>query len=121
MNIGAVWQASLTAMGGIIGAALIYGLAYYYSGTHQFSAMIGRFFTVNGGKDIYGGITISKLATLPLGLTNNIAPVLKDFTGVKAFFSETWPGLSIDSSSAANVRDFDILGSDPLPDIEGPY
>jgi len=86
LNIGAIWRASLPALGGIIGVALIYGLAYYYSGIHQFGAMIGRLLTFDGGKDIYGGITTSKLATLPLGLTNSIAPVLKDFTGVKSFF-----------------------------------
>src|SRR5262249_16213418 len=86
LNTGVIWRASLPALGGIIGVALIYGLAYYHSGIHQFGAMVGRFFTVDGGKDIYGGIAISKLATLPLGLTNSVAPVLKDFTGVKAFF-----------------------------------
>jgi hypothetical protein len=85
LDIGAIWRASLPALGGIVGVALIYGIAYYYSGTHQIGAMLGRFFTLDGGKDIYGGITISKLATLPLGLTNSVAPVLKDFTGIKAF------------------------------------
>jgi hypothetical protein len=86
LNINGVWRASLITMGGIIGAALIYGLAYYYSGTHHPGAMIRRFFTIDGGKDIYGGMTISKLVMLPLGLTNNIAPVLWEFAGVKAFF-----------------------------------
>jgi hypothetical protein len=86
MNTGALWRASLTALGGMVGVTLIYGLAYYYSGIHHIGAMIGRFFTLDGGNDIYGGITISKFATLPLGLANSIAPVLKDFTGIKAFF-----------------------------------
>src|SRR5262245_14499589 len=95
LNIGGVRRLSLVTLGGIIGVAAIYGTAYYYTGTRHSGEMIKRFITIEGGNDIYGGITISKLVVTPFGLTNSIAPVLWDFTGAKVFLQQNGLGFRL--------------------------
>ena len=62
-------------VGCLVGFLLIYGGAYYYTGTRGFKAMVGRFIYVPA-QDVYGGFSTLKLAALPLGFTYSLLPCL---------------------------------------------
>lgn len=68
--------------GGLLGTALIYGLAYGLTGTGTAGAMVRRFFSMGGAAGTFGGLSLRKTVLLPLGLANNLIPVLPaDFSG----------------------------------------
>lgn len=70
--------------GGLLTTVLIYGLAYSRMGIESPAAMIRRFFgLVESGT--FGGLSLRKVALLPLGLASNLLPALPDgFSGFRS-------------------------------------
>jgi hypothetical protein len=70
--------------GSALGTALLYGWAYSHQGITGAGELIRRFFTVDGGRALYGGWSASKLVNTPVGLMGNVFPVLPDdYTGLR--------------------------------------
>jgi hypothetical protein len=76
------------------GAAVIYGAVYRFEGIRDIAGMIRRFTTVEAGA-VYGGLSLSKILNLPLGLAGNLFPILPpDFEGIRSLLrnhsSDLW-------------------------------
>jgi hypothetical protein len=74
---------ALFLAGCLVALILIYGTAYYLSGTRGLVPMALRFVHVPAD-DVYGGFALPKLVALPLGLTYALLPCLPlDCTGFR--------------------------------------
>ena len=58
--------------GSIAGVVGIYGWAYSRQGIIGFGALVQRFLTVDGGQEVYGGLSVSKVVNTPIGLVGNL-------------------------------------------------
>ena len=58
--------------GGTAGVVSIYGWAYTRQGISGFAALLQRFFTVDGGTEVYGGLSVSKAINTLIGLIGNL-------------------------------------------------
>ena len=69
--------------GCVLGGILIYVPAYAISGTTSLSAILYRFFHVEGGQ-VYGGLRLSSVLNLPIGFANSLVPTLPaDYQGIR--------------------------------------
>lgn len=73
--------ARATSIASLLGAAalataIVYGWAYAHEGITTPGAMLGRFFRLDGAPSVYGGLRITKLPSLALGLAYGLVPVL---------------------------------------------
>lgn len=70
------------AVSGIIGSALIFGLAFRYSGITDPIAMLRQLRVVEGER-AYAGQGLMHLLNVPVGMVRNIFPVLQPYTGLR--------------------------------------
>jgi hypothetical protein len=70
------------AASGIVSGALIFGLAYRYSGITDPVAMARRFLVIEGER-AYAGQGFTHLLNVPVGMIRNIFPVLENYTGLR--------------------------------------
>ena len=59
-----------------LATAIVYGWAYAREGVTTPGAMLSRFFTMDGAPGVYGGLRITKVPSLFLGLAYGLVPVL---------------------------------------------
>ena len=74
-------EARATSLASVLGAAAIttaavYGWAYAHEGITAPGAMVARFVRLDGAPQVYGGLRLTKLASLPLGLAYALVPTL---------------------------------------------
>jgi hypothetical protein len=62
-------------LGTLVGVIVIYGTAYYSVGISQPRKMLQDFMQMGGGRQVYGGFRMAKLANLPVGLVGNLVAV----------------------------------------------
>ncbi|HEX4965336.1 MAG TPA: hypothetical protein VF173_31290 [Thermoanaerobaculia bacterium] len=101
-----------TAVGGLSGILLVYGLAYQAMGISGLHPKIARFFVITGG-DVFGGVSLRSLALLPLGLADNVMKVLPaDFAGLRSLL-HSHGGLSALAAAVASliVAGLGVLGA----------
>ena len=70
------------AVSGIIGSALIFGLAFRYSGITDPIAMLRQLRVVEGER-AYTGQGLMHLLNVPVGMVRNIFPVFRVYTGLR--------------------------------------
>ncbi|HVN89064.1 MAG TPA: hypothetical protein VMT61_04555 [Candidatus Binataceae bacterium] len=71
--------------GCIVGVLAAYVPIYIWSGTTSSLAMARRFLAMDGGEQVYGGVSISKLVNLPVGFANSVVPsVPVDYQGIRS-------------------------------------
>jgi len=70
------------AVSGVIGSALIFGLAFRYSGIANPNAMVRQLRVVEGER-AYAGQGLMHLLNVPVGMVRNIFPVLRVYTGLR--------------------------------------
>ncbi len=58
--------------GSTVGVVGIYAWAYSRQGISGFGALLQRFLTVDGGTEVYGGLSVSKAVNTPIGLVGNL-------------------------------------------------
>jgi hypothetical protein len=64
------------AMGFAMGIPMIYGIAYYLAGTRTLVGMVTRFLQLDGSSQVYGGVSLVKLASVLPGLAVSLFPCL---------------------------------------------
>jgi len=74
---------SLLAGGGVAGAIAIYGASYAFLRARQ-TALAGHNPLQIAGAHTWLGVNPGKLLNVPIGLVQNIFPVLRNFTGIRA-------------------------------------
>ncbi|HMD31866.1 MAG TPA: hypothetical protein VKG84_08135 [Candidatus Acidoferrales bacterium] len=75
------------ALSGVASSALIYGWAYWRSGTQGLAAMIQRFFRHEDAR-AYLGVSVERAVSVPIGMVRNIFPVLVHFRSVHEALAE---------------------------------
>jgi len=71
--------------GCLFGGVTTYVPAYALSGTTAPLTMLRRFVDMGGGEQLYGGVGISKLLSLPFGFANSIVPSLPgDYQSIRS-------------------------------------
>ena len=73
---------AIFALVGVATTACIFGLAYWTMQIRSPLAMVKAFFT-HEEANVYFGITGGKVLNLPVGLTRNILPLAKDYSGIR--------------------------------------
>jgi hypothetical protein len=71
---------ALIGAGGVLSVISVYGLAYSSEGIPP-RRMLARFFALDGGPEIYGGLRATKFVNVPVGLIRNL------FDGVPANYA----------------------------------
>lgn len=82
-----VLRIGVFTLSGVAGSGLIYGWAYWRSGTQGPGAMMHRFFAHEDARS-YLGVSIKGFLTVPIGLVRNIFPVLLKYVGVREVLAE---------------------------------
>jgi hypothetical protein len=73
-----------------LGILLIYGTAYYLSGTRTATGMVDRFLRISSA-DVYGGVTLVKIAAVLPGLAYALFPCLpRDCSGFRCLSEEQY-------------------------------
>jgi hypothetical protein len=76
-------------IGSTAGVVGIYGAAYAHQGIGGFRAQLQRFFTVDGGPSVYGGLSASKAVNTPVGLVGNLFQAYPaDYMGLRWLFRQ---------------------------------
>ena len=75
------------ALSGLAGSVLIYGWAYWESGTRKLGPMLERF-VHNEDARAYLGVSVGKVLSVPIGLVSNIYPVLSNYLGIRNLLSD---------------------------------
>jgi hypothetical protein len=75
------WRTKIVAarqfvVGFALGIPIIYGTAYYLSGTRTVTGMLGRFLQLDGSSQVYGGVSLIKFASVLPGLAISLFPCL---------------------------------------------
>jgi hypothetical protein len=81
------WGALL--LGAFVSVCAAYGWAYSQSGSRTVAAMVRRFFELQGGNQVYGYLSVSKLINPPFGLVFSLLPLRPpDYVGVRSLLKE---------------------------------
>jgi hypothetical protein len=76
----------LVCLGGVVGICGIFTAAYAYQGI-PLNQMPHLFFSLGGGPEIYGGLTLRKFVNLPFeSLANLYSGLPSDYAGVRSLF-----------------------------------
>jgi hypothetical protein len=79
----------LVGAGGLLSVGIIYGWAYATLGIPA-SKMVGRFLTMDGAPEVYGGFSISHLLNIPFGLIRNLySGVPQNYRGIRSLLTGT--------------------------------
>ena len=80
--------ASIFSIACALTVAAIFGSAFSSQGVQFGWPMIQKFFLIGGGADVYGRFSISKLLNFPIGLLNDLAPVVpNDYGGIRSLLA----------------------------------
>lgn len=70
--------------GSVVGTVAIYSWAYSHQGIVGVPEQFRRFFTVDGGSEVYGGLSASKVVNTPVGLIGHVYFVLPEgYSGLR--------------------------------------
>jgi hypothetical protein len=79
--------AGIFALSGLMGSVLIYGWAYWESGTRKLGPMLNRF-VLHEDARAYLGVSVGKVLSVPIGLVANIFPVFSNYLGIRNLLSD---------------------------------